>query len=63
MSYVKIELPDYLVLKKELLKNPDSIMYYMKYEGFGGDVKSVQFLNQKIEEFKKSKVKAWTLSK
>lgn len=58
MSYIKIELPEYSVLKEELISNPEKLMTYMKYEGFGGDVKSVQFLNQKIKEFKKSKVKA-----
>ena len=63
MSYIKLELPEYEILKKELTDNPDRILYYIKYEGFGGDFKSVQLLNQKIKEFQKLKVTAGTTPK
>lgn len=52
MSYIRIELPTYKILKKELDANPNQIFHYMKYEGFYGDVKSVAFLNKKIAELK-----------
>jgi hypothetical protein len=55
MSYIKIELPHVNLLKKELTKDPNRIKFYLKYDGFGGDIQSVNFLNKKITEYKSQK--------
>lgn len=52
MSYVKIELPTVDLLKEELSNNPKKIKFYLKYDGFGGSIESVDFLTKKIAEYK-----------
>ena len=40
-------------IKKELEKHPENIRYYMGYMGFNSeDPNSIEFINQKIEEYK-----------
>ena len=43
-------------IKKELDENPNNIRYYMGYMGFNSeDPNSIDFVQQKIEEYKNKK--------
>jgi hypothetical protein len=52
MTYIVKYLSDYESLKKELELHPENIKYYSKYEGFTGSSKSIEYINQKIKEYK-----------
>ncbi len=42
-------------LQKELNDNPENIKYYMDYMGFNSeDDRSIDFINEKIKEYKKN---------
>jgi hypothetical protein len=52
MTYITKYLAKYEDLKKELDTNPENIKYYIKYEGFVGSSDSMEYIEQKIIEFK-----------
>jgi hypothetical protein len=52
MSYSHIHLPKLDELKKQLENNPDSIVYYTKYESVIGPCDSVAFLEDQYREYK-----------
>jgi len=56
MSYVVKYLKDFEDLKKELEENPDNIRYYLKYEGFTGSSESMNYIEQKINEYNSLKI-------
>lgn len=51
MSYTHLHLPELNVLKQILTETPDKIKYYMKYGALMGSNESMEFLNQKINEY------------
>ena len=51
MSYTHLHLPEIDVLKRILTETPDKIKYYMKYGALMGSNESMEFLNQKINEY------------
>jgi transcriptional regulator with AAA-type ATPase domain len=57
MTYINIYIPKLSELKERLKENPNLIEYYMKYEGWTGDSDSINFLEEKVEEFFKNKNK------
>jgi transcriptional regulator with AAA-type ATPase domain len=57
MTYINIYIPKLSELKQRLEENPKLIEYYIKYEGWSGDSDSINFLEQKAEEFFKNKNK------
>lgn len=42
-------------IKKELESYPENIRYYMGYEGYCGSSESIEFVKEKIEEYKNKK--------
>ena len=52
MTYITKYLAEYEDLKIELERYPDNIKYYTKYEGFVGSSEAIEYLNQKIKEYK-----------
>ena len=52
MSYTHLHLPDVDVLKRILTETPDRIKYYMKYGALMGSIESMNYLNQKIDEYR-----------
>jgi transcriptional regulator with AAA-type ATPase domain len=55
MTYINIYIPTLSELKQRLEENPNLIEYYIKYEGWTGDSDSINFLEEKVEEFFKNK--------
>jgi len=55
MTYINIYIPKLSELKERLAENPKLIEYYIKYEGWTGDSDSINFLEEKVEEFFKNK--------
>jgi len=55
MTYITAHLPKLEELKKELEQNPDKLRIYMKYMGYEGTEGSIDYLNEKIEEYIKNK--------
>ena len=51
MSYTHLHLPAVDVLKRILTETPDKIKYYMKYGALMGSNESINYLNQKIDEY------------
>ena len=51
MSYTHLHLPAVDVLKGILTETPDKIKYYMKYGAIMGSNESMNYLNQKIDEY------------
>ena len=51
MSYTHLHLPELNVLKQILTETPNKIKYYMKYGALMGSNESMEFLNQKINEY------------
>jgi hypothetical protein len=51
MSYTHLHLPAVDVLKGILTETPDKIKYYMKYGALMGSNESMNYLNQKIDEY------------
>ena len=51
MSYTHLHLPAVDVLKRILTETPDKIKYYMKYGAIMGSNESMNYLNQKIDEY------------
>ena len=51
MSYTHLHLPEIDVLKRILSETPDKIQYYMKYGALMGSNESMEYLNQKIDEY------------
>ena len=52
MSYTHLHLPEIDVLKRILTETPDRIKYYMKYGALMGSIESMNYLNQKIDEYR-----------
>lgn len=52
MSYTHLHLPEVDVLKKILTETPDRIKYYMKYGALMGSNESMNYLNQKIDDYR-----------
>ena len=52
MSYTHLHLPEVDVLKKILTETPDRIKYYMKYGALIGSNESMNYLNQKIDDYR-----------
>jgi hypothetical protein len=50
MTYIKVFLPTIDKLKEELENNPEKIWIYQKYNVYLGDIESIRFLQQKINE-------------
>jgi hypothetical protein len=50
MTYIKVFLPTIDKLKEELKNNPENIWIYQKYNVYLGDIESIEFLQQKINE-------------
>ena len=57
MTYINIYIPKLSELKERLEENPNLIEYYIKCEGWTGDSDSINFLEEKVEEFFKNKNK------
>ena len=57
MTYINIYIPKLSELKERLEENTNQIEYYIKYEGWTGDSDSINFLEEKVEEFFKNKNK------
>ena len=57
MTYINIYIPKLSELKQRLEENPNLIEYYIKDEGWTGDSDSINFLEEKVEEFFKNKNK------
>jgi hypothetical protein len=55
MSYTHLHLPEVDDLKRILSETPDKIQYYMKYGALMGSNESMEYLNQKIDEYNTSK--------
>ena len=55
MSYTHLHLPEIDVLKQILTETPEKIKYYMKYGALMGSNESMNYLNQKINEYTTSK--------
>lgn len=55
MTYITARLPKLEDLKKEFENNPDIIETYIKYMGFDGSSESINYLEEKIEEYIKNK--------
>ena len=51
MSYTHIHLPELNILKKTLSEDSTQIKYYAKYGTYMGPTESVNYLNQKINEY------------
>ena len=52
MTYTHLHLPEIDVLKRILTETPDRIKYYMKYGALMGSNESMNYLNQKIDEYR-----------
>jgi len=55
MSYTHLHLPEIDDLKRILSEEPEKIEYYMKYEALIGSTESMNYLNQKINDYNASK--------
>lgn len=55
MSYTHKHLPELGTLKQILSETPNQITHYAKYGGLIGSTESVNYLNQKINEYYNSK--------
>lgn len=55
MSYTHIHLPDLRKLEQIIENDPTQIQYYEKYGAFIGTTESVNYINQKINEYHKNK--------
>lgn len=55
MTYITKYVPNLEELKRELEENPNNIKFYSKYEGFTGDSDSIDYLNEKLNEYYNSK--------
>lgn len=55
MSYTHIHLPDLHELEQIIENDPTQIQYYEKYGAFIGTSESVNYINQKINEYHKNK--------
>lgn len=55
MSYTHLHLPEINDLKRILSDAPEKIKYYMKYGALMGSNESMEYLNQKIYEYNRSK--------
>ena len=55
MSYTHLHLPEIDDLKRILSEETEKIEYYMKYEALMGSTESMNYLNQKINEYTTSK--------
>lgn len=57
MTYINIYIPKLSELKQRLEENPKLIEYYMKYEGWTGDSESIDYLDKRVKEYIKNKIK------
>jgi hypothetical protein len=55
MTYITKYLPSLENLKKELENNPEAIQYYVKYQGYHGDVDTINYLETQIKKYYESK--------
>jgi len=55
MSYTHLHLPEVDDLKRILTETPEKIKYYMKYGALMGSNESMNYLNQKVDEYISSK--------
>jgi len=51
MSYTHLHLPEIDVLKRILTETPEKINYYIKYGALIGSNESMNYLNQKIDDY------------
>ena len=52
MSYTHLHLPEVNDLKKILTETPEKIKYYMKYGALMGSNESMEYLTNKINEYR-----------
>jgi hypothetical protein len=57
MTYITAHIPKLEELKKRLENDPKLIEYYMKYEGWEGDSESIDYLDEKVKDYIKDKIK------
>jgi hypothetical protein len=57
MTYITAHIPKLEELKKRLEDDPKLIEYYMKYEGWDGDSESIDYLDKKVRDYIKDKIK------
>ena len=55
MSYTHIHLPELGVLEKLISEDSNQIKYYAKYGAYMGPSESVNYINQKINEYYENK--------
>lgn len=55
MTYITKYLPSLENLKKELENNPEAIKFYVKYQGYTGDVDAMNYLKTQITKYYESK--------
>lgn len=55
MTYIVKYLPTLEELQKELEETPTKIQLYAKYEGFDGSSEAIDYLDEKLDEYYKSK--------
>lgn len=55
MTYITAHLSKLEDLKKELDRDPDKIRIYAKYMGYEGPSESIDFIEEKLEEYFKAK--------
>ena len=55
MSYTHIHLPELGVLEKIISEDSNQIKYYAKYGAYMGPSESVNYINQKINEYYENK--------
>lgn len=55
MSYTHIHLPNLNELERIIDNDPTKIRYYSKYGAFIGTDESVNYINQKINEYHENK--------
>jgi hypothetical protein len=55
MTYITAHLPKLEDLKKQLEQDPDRLRIYAKYMGYEGPSDSMDYLDEKLEEYFNSK--------
>jgi hypothetical protein len=51
MTYITAHLPKLEDLKKQLEEDPDRLRVYAKYMGYEGPSDSIDYLDEKLEEY------------
>ena len=55
MSYIVKRLPNIEELKKQITESPSIIKYYAKFDNYIGDMKSINYIIEKINTYDSKK--------